>query len=597
MSMQDDVIGKAYDTRLMRRLVGYLRPHAAAVAIAFVVILGASLAELAQPWITQQAIDRYIGTGDADGLRRMALLFLALIVGAFGFDYVQTAVLQLTGQKILHTLRMQVYTHLQRLDLPFYDRNPIGRLMTRVTTDVDALNDMFASGIVTIFGDVLVLVGIMVAMLLMNWRLALVAFTVLPLIGLTTWWFRKNARESYRQVRGLVARLNAFLQEHITGMSVVQLFVQERRIFDRFEAINRSHRDVNVRSIFFYAVFYPVIELLAAISSALVIWVGGGWALDGAVSIGVLVAFLLYSRRFFQPISDLSEKFNIFQAAMAASERIFALLDTPVAIVSPARPREAAIDHRLRRGRIEFDHVWFAYNNEDFVLRDVSFTIEPGQRVGVVGATGAGKSTLINLLLRFYDVSRGRILIDGVDIRELPLESLRGLFGLVLQDVHLFSGTVASNIRLGNEDIDDDQVRAAARAVHADGFIERLPEGYDTPIAERGATQSVGQKQLLSFARALAVAPRILILDEATSSIDTDTERLIQDALHVLMAGRTVLAIAHRLSTIQDMDTILVMHRGELREAGNHQALIARRGLYYRLYQLQYQERAEGASA
>ena len=389
--MQDDVIGKAYDTRLMRRLVGYLRPHAAAVAIAFVVILGASLAELAQPWITQQAIDRYIGTGDADGLRRMALLFLALIVGAFGFDYVQTAVLQLTGQKILHTLRMQVYTHLQRLDLPFYDRNPIGRLMTRVTTDVDALNDMFASGIVTIFGDVLVLVGIMVAMLLMNWRLALVAFTVLPLIGLTTWWFRKNARESYRQVRGLVARLNAFLQEHITGMSVVQLFVQERRIFDRFEAINRSHRDVNVRSIFFYAVFYPVIELLAAISSALVIWVGGGWALDGVVSIGVLVAFLLYSRRFFQPISDLSEKFNIFQAAMAASERIFALLDTPVAIVSPARPREAAIDHRLRRGRIEFDHVWFAYNNEDFVLRDVSFTIEPGQRVGVVGATGAGK--------------------------------------------------------------------------------------------------------------------------------------------------------------------------------------------------------------
>ncbi len=595
--MQDDVIGKAYDTRLMRRLVGYLRPHAAAVAIAFVVILGASLAELAQPWITQQAIDRYIGTGDADGLRRMALLFLALIVGAFGFDYVQTAVLQLTGQKILQTLRMQVYTHLQRLDLAFYDRNPIGRLMTRVTTDVDALNDMFASGIVTIFGDVLVLVGIMVAMLLMNWRLALVAFTVLPLIGLTTWWFRKNARESYRQVRGLVARLNAFLQEHITGMSVVQLFVQERRIFDRFEAINRSHRDVNVRSIFFYAVFYPVIELLAAISSAVVIWVGGGWALDGVVSIGVLVAFLLYSRRFFQPISDLSEKFNIFQAAMAASERIFALLDTPVAIASPARPREAAIDHRLRRGRIEFDHVWFAYNNEDYVLRDVSFTIEPGQRVGVVGATGAGKSTLINLLLRFYDVSRGRILVDGVDIRELPLESLRGLFGLVLQDVHLFSGTIASNIRLGNEDIDDDQVRAAARAVHADGFIERLPEGYDTPIAERGATLSVGQKQLLSFARALAFAPRILILDEATSSIDTDTERLIQDALHVLMAGRTVLAIAHRLSTIQDMDTILVMHRGELREAGNHQALIARRGLYYRLYQLQYQERAEGASA
>ena len=594
--MQDDVIGKAYDARLMRRLVGYLRPHAGAVTLAFVVILGASLAELAQPWITQQAIDRYIATGDADGLRRMALLFLGLIVAALGFDYVQTAVLQLTGQKIMHALRMQVYTHLQRLDLSFYDRNPIGRLMTRVTTDVDALNDMFASGIITIFGDVLVLVGIMIAMLIMNWRLALVAFTVLPLIGMTTWWFRKNVRESYRQVRALVARLNAFLQEHITGMSVVQLFVQERRIFNRFEAVNRAHRDVNVRSIFFYAVFYPVIELLAALSSALIIWIGGGWALDGIVSLGVLVAFLQYSRRFFQPISDLSEKFNIFQAAMAASERIFTLLDTPVAVVSPTPPASAA-RRSLPEGRIEFDHVWFAYSGEDYVLRDVSFAIEPGQRVGVVGATGAGKTTLINLLLRFYDVSRGRILIDGVDIRNVPLEMLRSLFGLVLQDVHLFSGTIAANIRLGQAAIDDAQVRAAARAVHADQFVERLPQGFDTPVAERGATLSVGQKQLLSFARALAFAPRILVLDEATSSIDTETERLIQDALHVLMAGRTVLAIAHRLSTIQDMDTILVMHKGELREAGNHQALIARRGLYYRLYQLQYQERTENASA
>ena len=596
--MQDDIIGKAYDARLMRRLIGYLRPHAGAVGLAFTVILGASLAELAQPWITQQAIDRFIATGDVDGLRRMALLFLGLIVVAFGFDYVQTAVLQLTGQKIMHALRMQVYTHLQRLDLAFYDRNPIGRLMTRVTTDVDALNDMFASGIVTIFGDVLVLAGIMVAMLVMNWRLALVAFTVLPLIGLTTWWFRKNVRESYRQVRGLVARLNAFLQEHITGMATVQLFDQERRIFERFDAINRNHRDVNIRSIFYYAVFYPAIELLAALSSALIIWIGGGWALDGVVSIGVLVAFLQYSRRFFQPISDLSEKFNIFQAAMAASERIFTLLDTPVAILSPARPRlEPVANRQPPPGRIEFDHVWFAYAGEDYVLRDVSFAIEPGQRVGVVGATGSGKTTLINLLLRFYDVSRGRILVDGADIREWPLEELRGLFGLVLQDVHLFSGTIAANIRLGQEDIDDERVRTAARAVHADRFIDRLPDGYDTLVAERGSTLSVGQKQLLSFARALAFEPRILVLDEATSSIDTETERLIQDALHVLMAGRTVLAVAHRLSTIQDMDTILVMHKGELRESGNHQALIARRDLYYRLYQLQYQERAESASA
>ncbi len=590
--MQDDVIGKAYDARLMRRLVGYLRPHSGAVCLAFVVLLGASLAELAQPWLTQQAIDRYIATGDAEGLGRIALLFLGLLAATFVCEYIQTAVLQLIGQRIMHRLRMQVYTHLQRLDLAFYDRNPVGRLMTRVTTDVDALNDMFSSGIITVFGDVLVLVGIMVAMVFMNWRLALVAFTVLPLIAVATWWFRKNVRESYRQVRGLVARLNAFLQEHITGIATVQLFAQERRTFERFETINAKHRDVNIQSIFYYAVFYPVIELLAATSGALIIWVGGGWTLDGVVSLGVLVAFLQYSRRFFQPISDLSEKFDIFQAAMAASERIFTLLDTPVHIPAPALERKPArvVPPGTSAGRIEFDHVWFAYSGDDYVLRDVSFVIDPGQRVGVVGATGAGKTTLINLVLRFYEVSRGRILVDGVDVREWAVEDLRALFGLVLQDVHLFSGTIASNIRLGNDDIADERVRDAARAVHADGFIDQLPQGYDTPVAERGATLSVGQKQLLSFARALAFAPRVLILDEATSSVDTETERLIQDALHVLMTGRTVLAIAHRLSTIQDMDKILVMHKGELREAGSHQALVAQRGLYYRLYQLQYQQ-------
>jgi ATP-binding cassette subfamily B multidrug efflux pump len=590
----EDVIGKAYDARLMRRLIGYLRPHALAVFVAFVVLFGGSLTELAQPWLTQQAIDKYIATRDADGLTRIALWFFGLIVLTFIFDYIQTAVLQLIGQRIMHTLRMQVYSHLQRLDLAFYDRNPVGRLMTRVTTDVDALNEMFSSGIITVFGDVLVLAGIMIAMLIMDWRLALVAFTVLPLIGVTTWWFRKNVRESYRQVRGLVARLNAFLQEHITGIATVQLFVQERRTFERFDAINVKHRDVNIESIFYYAVFYPVIELLAAISGALIIWIGGGWALDGVVSLGVLVAFLQYSRRFFQPISDLSEKFNIFQAAMAASERIFTLLDTPVQIPSPSLEKATgpALSEARRaesKGRIEFDRVWFAYSGEDYVLRDVSFVIEPGERVGVVGATGAGKTTLINLLLRFYEVSRGRILVDGIDLREWPQEELRRMFGLVLQDVHLFSGTIASNIRLGNAEIDDEQVRSAARAVHADRFISQMPQGFDTPVAERGATLSVGQKQLLSFARALAFAPRVLILDEATSSVDTETEQLIQDALHVLMTGRSVLAIAHRLSTIQDMDKILVMHKGELRESGSHQALVAQRGLYYRLYQLQYQ--------
>lgn len=581
---QDDVLGKAYDARLMRRLLTYLRPHVVAVAVAFVMILGSSLIELAQPWITQQAIDRYIPSGNLAGLGRMIALFAGAIVLGFGFEYVQTLVLQTTGQRIMRTMRMQIYAHLQKLDLSFYDRNPVGRLMTRVTTDVDALNDMFTSGVITVFGDVLVLVGIMGAMLLMNWRLALVAFAVLPLIGWVTYWFRIHVRESYRQVRGLVARLNAFLQEHITGMSTVQLFGQEAATFRRFDAINRQHRDVNIQSIFYYAVFYPVIEVLAALSGALIIWIGGGWARQGTVSLGVFVAFLQYSRRFFQPISDLSEKFNIMQAAMAASERIFGLLDTPVKI----EDRPGAKSAPPARGRIEFDHVWFAYRDEEFVLRDVSFLVEPGERIGIVGATGSGKTTLINLLLRFYDVSRGRILVDGRDIREWRLEDLRSVFGLVLQDVHLFSGTIGGNIRLGHDTLTDAAVEAAARAVHAAPFIEALPDRYRTTVAERGATLSVGQKQLLSFARALAFAPRVLVLDEATSSIDTETEALIQEALHRLMASRTVLAIAHRLSTIQDMDRILVLHKGELREAGTHQELLARRGLYFRLYQLQF---------
>jgi ATP-binding cassette subfamily B protein len=583
--MQDDVLGKAYDARLMRRLLVYLRPHLGAVALAFVAILGGSLVDLAQPIVTQQAIDIYIATGDLEGLNRLALLFLALIAVNFVCEYFQTYILQNTGQHIMRTIRMQVYGHLQRLDVRFYDRNPVGRLMTRVTTDVDALNDLFASGVVTVFGDVLVLAGIMIVMLVMDWRLALVAFTVMPLIAWATAWFRRHVRESYRQVRGLVARLNAFLQEHITGMSTVQLFGQETRVSRRFDAINRDHRDANIQSIFFYAVFYPIIELLAATSGALIILVGGGWALDGAVSLGVLVAFLQYSRRFFQPISDLSEKFNILQAAMAASERIFGLLDTPAVIESPAAPTRLGPQ---TPARIEFEGVWFAYDGEHYVLRDVSFTIAPGQRIGIVGATGSGKTTLINLLLRFYDVNRGRIRIDGVDIREIDLAELRALFGLVLQDVHLFSGTVAQNIALGNEAIDRERIRRAAAAVHADRFIEALPGGYDAAVAERGATLSMGQKQLLSFARALAFDPRILLLDEATSSIDTETEALIQDALHVLMAGRTTLAIAHRLSTIQDVDKILVLHKGELRESGTHQELVARRGLYYKLYLLQY---------
>jgi ATP-binding cassette subfamily B protein len=589
----DDAVGKAYDGRLMRRLVGYLRPHTGVIAIAFVTILLSSGVELAQPWLTQQAIDRYITRGDTAGLARLAVIFFVLLVSGFLLEYAQTYILQSTGQRVMRTIRLQVYAHLQRLDLAFYDRHPVGRLMTRVTTDVDALNDMFTSGVITVFGDVLVLVGIMVAMVVMNWRLALVAFVVLPLILWTAHWFRTNVRESYRRVRGLVARLNAFLQEHVTGMATVQVFRQEERTAARFDVINRDHRDVNIASIFYYAVFYPVVEVLAALSVALIIWFGGAWALDGTVSLGVLVAFLQYTRRFFQPISDLSEKFNIMQSAMAASERIFGVLDTEPGIVDPAAARERRPEPSEESSavRIEFDHVWFAYRGDEYVLRDVSFVIEPGERVGIVGATGSGKTTMINLLLRFYDVSRGRILVDGIDVRDWELGALRRIFGVVLQDTYLFSGTVADNIRLANSAITDADVVRAAQAVHADQFIARRPGGYAGPIAERGASLSVGQKQLLSFARALALDPRVLLLDEATSSIDTATEALIEDALKVMMRGRTVLAIAHRLSTIQDVDTILVLHKGELRERGTHRELLAERGLYYRLYELQYREK------
>ncbi len=599
MVHEEEVLGKAYDGRLMRRLLGYLTPYRAAVALALAAIIGQSVLQLAQPYLVKLAIDRYIATGDLAGLDRIALAFLAILCGSFALEFVQTYTMQMTGQRIMFDLRTRIYERLQRLDLAFYDRNPVGRLMTRVTTDVDVLNDLFTSGVVAVVGDVFTLVGIMIVLVWMNWELALVTFSVLPLIFLVTQWFRSHVRESYRTVRVWIARINAFLQEHITGMATVQLFRREARSFDRFDRINRSHRDANVDSIFYYAVFYPAIEIVGALASGLIIWYGGGRVLAGALTLGSLVAFLQYSQRFFRPISDLSEKFNVLQAAMASSERIFAVLDRPAGIRSPAAPRPTS-----GAGRIEFDHVWFAYHGEDYVLRDVSFTVEPGERVGVVGATGAGKSTLISLLLRFYDVSRGRILVDGVDVREHDLASLRGLFGLVLQDVHLFSGTIAGNIRLGRAGVDDEQVWRAAAAVHADQFITRLPRGLASPVAERGATLSVGQKQLLSFARALAFDPRILVLDEATSSIDTETELLIRDALRVLMAGRTSIAIAHRLSTIQDMDTILVLHKGVLREAGSHQALLAGRGIYYKLYQLQYKDqdtearlRTSGASA
>ena len=583
---EPDAADKAYDARLMRRLLGYLRPHGKAVGVALATILAGSALQLVQPWLTMVAIDNHIALGEFDGLERIALAFLLVLAGAFVLEYLQTWTMQMTGQRIMFDLRMEIYGHLQRLDLRFHDRNPVGALMTRVTSDVDNLNELFTSGVVTIFRDVFMLAGIAIVLLWMDWRLALVTFAVLPAIAWVTHWFRRNARDAYRRVRIQITRINVFLQENISGMATVQLFRREARNFERFARINRAHRDASVESIFYYATFYPAIEALGAVATALILWHGGGRAEQDTVELGVLVACLQYSQRFFKPISDLSEKFNILQSAMASSERVFGLLDTPVEITSPPPSGPAA----KPGGTIRFEHVWFAYRDDAFVLRDVSFEVAAGERVGVVGATGAGKTTLINLLMRFYDVDRGRITIDGVDIREMPLADLRRRFGLVPQDVHLFSGSVKDNIRLGHEAIGNAEVRAAARSVHADGFIERLPNGFDSEVGERGASLSAGQRQLLSFARALAFAPDVLLLDEATSSVDTDTERLIEDALHVLMAGRTTIAVAHRLSTVQDMDEILVFHKGELREKGSHQKLLARRGLYHALYQLQYRD-------
>ncbi len=590
--VEDDPLEKSYDSKLLLRLLTYLRPYVWPVFLSFVLIIAMAGLDLVGPYLTKIAIDEHIQKGDAQGLLRIGALYFLTLALAFAVRFGQVFLLQMTGQRVMLDMRRQIFGHLQKLHVGFYDKHPVGRLVTRVTSDVDAVNELFTSGVVTVFGDLFTLLGIMGVMLSLNWRLALVTFAVLPLFFLVTDWFRRGARESFREVRKWVARINAFLQENLTGMSVVQLFRREERNRALFADINRSHAEANLRSIFYYAVFYPAVDLLAAIAVALILLYGGSRVLEGTLTVGALVAFIQYTDRFWRPISDLSEKFNILQAAMASSERIFLLLDTkPEIVAKPAAHRPTLVE-----GRVAFEDVSFAYNPGEWVLRDIRFAVEPGRSVALVGATGAGKTSIISLLQRFYDVQQGRISVDGVDVRDWDPVSLRRAMALVLQDVHLFSGTITSNIRLGSE-IPIERVLTAARAVHAEPFIERLQGGYDAEVKERGATLSTGQKQLLSFARALAHDPRVLILDEATSSVDTETERLIQDALRVLLRGRTAIVIAHRLSTIRNVDEILVLHKGRIRERGDHEELLARRGLYWRLYQLQYKDQESGAAA
>ena len=604
----EDEGAKAFDPRLARRLFQYLRPYRVRATVSVCLVILASGLEILGPAIVAVAIDLFVkpvagshpvgvsasignwlhahgwALDPISGINIAATLYLATLLLDFGVMYTQMVMMNLMGQYIMYDLRKEIFGHLQKLDIQFFDRNPVGRLMTRVTTDVDALNEMFTAGFVAIFGDIFVLAGIIGVLFWLNWRLALVLFSITPFIVIVSMWFRRGARITYRQVRARIAAINAFLQEHISGMSTVQLFNREEKEAEKFDHLNARHRDANIDSIFYYAVFYPLIELIQSAGIALIVWYGGGQVIRGTLSIGALIAFFQYAQRFYEPISDLSEKYNILQAAMAASERVFKLLDTPVKVANTGTKKADHVD------RIEFRNVWFAYNNEEWVLKNVSFAVNRGDRVAVVGHTGAGKTTVTALLLRFYDIQRGQILINGVDIREYDLESLRRLFAIVQQDFFLFSGTVGQNISLGDAAISEEAVRSAAVRVQADRFVSRLPEGYAAEVRERGAGFSVGEKQLLSFARALAFNPPVLILDEATSSIDTETERLIQEAIETLLAGRTSIVIAHRLSTIRSADAILVFHHGEIRERGTHEELMQINGLYRKLYEIQYRE-------
>jgi ATP-binding cassette, subfamily B, multidrug efflux pump len=631
----EDPVGKVYDSRLMRRLGHYVRPYWVQATISSLAVSLKSLSDVTGPYLVKVAIDRYL-TGAAGpatswltrrlpadpyyGITVLAEIYLAALLFAYFFEFIQTYMMQWVGQKMMFDLRRDIFRHMQRMHIGFFDNHAVGRLVTRLTSDVDAINDMFTAGVLAIVDDFFNLTIMAIVMLTINWWLALITFSVLPLILIVTRMFRDSVRESYRRVRAAIARINSFTQEHISGMSVVQLFNREQRAYKDFEDVNRLHMIAFKDTIFAYALYYPAVELLSAIAIALIIWRGGFGVLHGTVLIGTLAMFIQYSQRFWRPIQDLSDKFNILQAAMAACERIFKLLDTSAEIVSPAHPVKGDGSNR-----IEFRHVWFTYQklteeqqaaitvaagdrtpnaaelaaipDVEWILKDVSFTIEPGQTIAIVGHTGAGKTTLTSLMMRFYDVTAGQILVDGVDLRQHDLNALRKHFAVVLQDPFLFTGTLAENIRLGNEEITEGTLHQAARDVNVLDFIETLPAKFDEPVQERGNSLSTGQKQLINFARALAYNPRILILDEATSSVDTDTELRIRSALERMVEGRTSVLIAHRLSTVQRADTILVMHKAQLREMGSHQELLAQRGLYWKLYQLQYKDQELGVGA
>ncbi len=587
---EDKVSGKIYDRKLFARLLKYGKPYALLIVLAVGMIIVAAGLETLGPYLIQQAVDTYILPGDLEGLHKIVVLYFLLLIGVFIIRFSQILLAQFIGQKVIYDLRNDIFVHLQRLHQQYFDRNPVGRLITRVTTDVQGLNDMFTQGLVMIFGDIFLIIGIVIMMLSINTKLALWTLSIVPLLFMVSFLFRKKVRDAYGQIRYFIARINSYLQEHISGMEIVQLFNREKDDFDKFKKINWDHTAAFIRTIFYYALFYPTMELLGATAMALIIFRGGWMIHDGALTIGVLIAFIQYARMFFRPISDLSDKYNILQGAFAASERIFKLLDTTPAIQSPPNGHR---QDRLR-GEIRFENVSFSYVNEP-VLQNINLEIQPGKKVALVGHTGAGKTTIIRLLGRFYDVTEGRILVDGVDVREWDLQSLRSRMAIVLQDVFLFSGTILENIRMGREDISEAAVIKAAKQVNAHDFILRIPGGYQAQIRERGSNLSVGQKQLISLARALVMNPDVLLLDEATANIDSESEALIQQALEIVLENRTAIVIAHRLSTIQHMDQIVVLHKGRVRETGTHQQLLKARGLYYKLYQLQYQGRSDSS--